>query len=344
MILGDRTRLVGRDAELAALSQEIERSAAGEFRCVLVSGDPGVGKTRVAEELLTRSAATATTLASRAGPLGGAASFGLWAEALEQHLRELPIEDVTSLCGGVLDDLAGLLRTVAVVRAAIPDREAPRIRLLESLATLLANLARHSPVVLLLDDVHQADASSWDVLTTSPATSPASPSPSWPPPGPASWPTSRWRCGCSSTWSSRRSSAASSSGRSPRWPCGSWLRTSSGPVSARTSSTGSPSVRGRIPSSPGGSCGPCTRRAACRGRDCGCCPRTSAKGVRARVGLLDQDEQRLLELLTVADGRVELDELVRFSGRELDELVPVLRRLTHRTRLVLEDQRGNAVT
>src|SRR5205085_1036286 len=47
---------------------------------------------------------------------------------------------------------------------AAPDREPPRPRLLEGLAVLLANLAEQAPVVVVLDDVHLADASSWDAL------------------------------------------------------------------------------------------------------------------------------------------------------------------------------------
>ncbi|MDQ1489582.1 MAG: hypothetical protein QOJ23_2096, partial [Actinomycetota bacterium] len=162
--MAEKTKFVGRAAENAQLEAGWRRVAAGQLSCVLLAGDRGVGKTRLAEELLSRHAATATTLSARARPLGGVASFGLWTEALEQHLRALSREEVSALCGGLLDDLAGLLRSVAAVRGAVPNQEPPRIRLLESLGMLLANLARRRPVVLLLDDIHQADASSWDVL------------------------------------------------------------------------------------------------------------------------------------------------------------------------------------
>src|SRR5439155_25070690 len=49
-------------------------------------------------------------------------------------------------------------------------------------------------------------------------------------------------------------------------------------------------------------------------------------------------------LMAKDDGRVMLGEVVRFSGRVIADHVPDLRRHTHRTRLVLEDQRGNTVT
>src|SRR5438445_12814140 len=157
------TKLVGRAAEVADLEAEWRRAAAGELRCVLLTGDAGVGKTSLANDVVVRHAPGATILSARARPPGGVAAFGLWAEALDTYLRELSPAEITELCGGPLDDLASLLRSVAAVRGATPDREPPRSRLLESLGTLLGNLARRRPVVAVLDDMHQADASSWDL-------------------------------------------------------------------------------------------------------------------------------------------------------------------------------------
>lgn len=157
-------RLVGRDGEMAALEAAMTRSVGGEFRCVLLVGDPGVGKSRLAAEFLYRHRNWTTSLAARAYPLGGTAPFGLWAEALERHLRGLPPNEVTDLAGAYVDDLSTLLRSVAAVRGAVDDREAPRIRILEGLAELAANLAVRAPVVAFLDDMHLADASSWQAL------------------------------------------------------------------------------------------------------------------------------------------------------------------------------------
>jgi class 3 adenylate cyclase len=158
------TRLLGRASEMTVLDGEKQRSIAGEFRCVLLSGDPGVGKTRLASEFLARQDKTTSTLLARAYPFSSTASFGLWGEALDRHLRSLGTEEVSRLCGGFLDDLAGLLRSVARARGSAPDREPSWLRLLEGLAGLLENLEREAPLVLFLDDVHLADASSWEAL------------------------------------------------------------------------------------------------------------------------------------------------------------------------------------
>jgi class 3 adenylate cyclase len=137
-------RLVGRERELDVLEAELERAGAGEFSCVLVVGEPGVGKTRLASELLARHRNHILGLSARAYPLGTTASFGLWAEALERHLRGLAPTEVSRLCGGFLGDLAGLLRSVAAAHGSVPEEEVPRLNLLEGLAVVLFHLARGS--------------------------------------------------------------------------------------------------------------------------------------------------------------------------------------------------------
>jgi len=338
----EKTRFVGRAAEIAHLEAGWRRVAAGQLSCVLLSGDRGVGKTRLAEEILIRHAGTATTLSARARPLGGVASFGLWTEALEQHLRALPREEVSALCGGLLDDLAGLLRSVAAVRGAVPSQEPPRIRLLESLGMLLANLARRRPVVVVLDDIHQADASSWDVLEYLALHFPRT---------------------------AVLMVATAHPGELADQPLAVRIlldleqrdvlqRLDVGPLTEGAVRELAEDVLGRVvtkdvvewvversrgnPLYAGG-----LLRAL---RDEGGVPRPGLRllpeeltdRVRVRVALLDDDAQRVLQVLAVAGGPVTLGDLVRFSGRPLDELAPIVRRLTH-TRLVVEDERLHRV-
>lgn len=161
---GDPAELVGRDREVALLEAEFERSARGECRCVLITGEAGIGKTRLAAELIARHPDDVIAISGRGYPLGVTASFGIWAEALERYLRGLDPVVVAQLCGGFLDDLATLLRSVAAAQRSVPHQEAPRVRLLEGLAVLVGNLVDHQPVVAFLDDVHLVDASSWEAL------------------------------------------------------------------------------------------------------------------------------------------------------------------------------------
>lgn len=159
-----KTKLVGRALQQSKLEAVRRVSSSGQFRCVVMSGDPGVGKSRLAAEALSRGPRNSIGLVARAYPLGETAPMGLWAEAFEGYLRGLPVDEVARLCGGFLDDLASMLHSVAAVRGSVPDRDPPRARLLQGLVALLGNLSRKGPVQILLDDLHLADASSWETL------------------------------------------------------------------------------------------------------------------------------------------------------------------------------------
>jgi DNA-binding CsgD family transcriptional regulator len=130
----------------------------------LLLADPGLGKTRLYRDFLARKRDRAIGLSARGYPLGTAASFGIWAEALEPHLRTLDDEQIRALCGGYLDDLASLFRTVAAIRGTAPQSEPARLRLIGGLSILVSNLARRTPIILLIDDAHDADPSSWEAL------------------------------------------------------------------------------------------------------------------------------------------------------------------------------------
>src|SRR6266511_1622239 len=78
------TRLVGRAAEMFELNRARRQAAAGQFRCVLILADAGIGKTRLAREVLARIRGETITLSARAYSLGETASFGVWSEALER--------------------------------------------------------------------------------------------------------------------------------------------------------------------------------------------------------------------------------------------------------------------
>ena len=155
--------LVGRREELGLLENELTEADEGNFRLVLLLGEAGVGKSRLGRELLVRHPEV-TGLVAQAYPLAASAAFGLWTEALDPFLQPLPDDEVVDLCGGLLDDLASLFHSVALVRGSVPDRDPPLPRLLQGLAGLLGNVLRRTPLVVLLDDVHLADASSWEAV------------------------------------------------------------------------------------------------------------------------------------------------------------------------------------
>jgi DNA-binding CsgD family transcriptional regulator/tetratricopeptide (TPR) repeat protein len=158
-----RSRFVGREAEIAELGSELARTRDGDLRCVVLEGEPGIGKTRLASEAAATEGQGAITLSARGYPLGAASSFGLWAEAFDGYLRDQPPATVAEICGDALDDLAAVLRSARAAGGRCED-DPSAVRLREALAVLLRNLARRRPVVVLLDDLHLADTSSWEAL------------------------------------------------------------------------------------------------------------------------------------------------------------------------------------
>jgi len=158
-----RRPLVGRDADIGFLDQALDVVEQGQLRFVLLLGDPGMGKTRLAAEVAARRH-DVVTLSARAYPLGTTAALGLWVEALERHLRTLDCADVIELAGESAHDLAVVLPSVGAAVGHRGSGRTPRIRVLAALANVLATLSLRSTLVVVFDDVHLADGSSWEAL------------------------------------------------------------------------------------------------------------------------------------------------------------------------------------
>ena len=159
--------LIGRTRELDQLLEVWSGVQPGVGAVVSVCGEAGVGKTRLASELLVRAGEQgAGTAACAALDLGGAAPFGLWAELLRKLLATVPIppadaawpEDLARL----VPEIPSLLeRADSERRFVSPDLE--RARLLEATVAAIEWAARDRPLALLLEDTHIADPSSLEL-------------------------------------------------------------------------------------------------------------------------------------------------------------------------------------
>ena len=160
---GARGAFVGRDDELHVVRSALEESAAGRGSLVVLAGETGIGKTRLLEEAVHLARATHVVLSGRAVEGGGA--YRPIADALVGALRAGRQVDPGSL-GGYAPVLARLLpdwRDLAVLAADTGVDQG--LVLGEAVARFLAAVGLGHPCLLVLEDLHWADADSLAVVT-----------------------------------------------------------------------------------------------------------------------------------------------------------------------------------
>ena len=156
-------RLVGREAELVRLRGALQRAQAGEPGVIVISGEAGIGKTRLAAELgVTARAAGFTVLAGRCDEELGA-SFQPFAEALAEPAVTLPdalLRDHARAHGAALAPLVpALARRLGdhgvTVEPAIAG--ARQYAVFDAAADLLARIGDRAPVLLVIEDLQWAE-------------------------------------------------------------------------------------------------------------------------------------------------------------------------------------------
>ncbi|MGW1796634.1 helix-turn-helix transcriptional regulator [Streptomyces sp. NPDC001984] len=160
---------VGRADELDTLNDALARAAAGEPQALLLGGEAGVGKTRLVEEFATAACRRGAVVA-----LGGCVEIGAdglpfapFSTALRTLRRALP-DALADAAAGQEEELARLLPELG---EATPTRATGRhdeegvARLFELTARLLERVAADRTVVVALEDLHWADASTRHLLS-----------------------------------------------------------------------------------------------------------------------------------------------------------------------------------
>ena len=159
---GERGPFVGRTAALRQLGEALERTAAGTRQIVLVRGEPGVGKTRLAAEFARVAHGGGAVVLHGRCDEESLLPHQPFVEALRQYVRSCPASLLASQVGVISGELRRVVPELAerVPELAHPlagDPEGARHRLFEAVAALLFEAAQERPVVLLLDDLHWAD-------------------------------------------------------------------------------------------------------------------------------------------------------------------------------------------
>jgi DNA-binding SARP family transcriptional activator len=157
----------GRAAEHQALSEAFERAAAGEPQLVLLRGEAGIGKTRLANEFLAQASTKgAQVLVGGAFESGSHLPFQSLAQVVRGWLarEQAPLELVGSAWLAPLTELLPELRERYPELPLPADEKAGRTLLFEAFARLGLALAERAPLVVFIDDLQWADSATLDLL------------------------------------------------------------------------------------------------------------------------------------------------------------------------------------
>lgn len=142
-----------RESELAALSRALDDAVAGTGRVALVEGTPGIGKTRLLDEVCRLADGTARVLRARGGEQERDVPLLVTRELFTPYVLSAPADELDRAFAGAAS-LAGPLLGRGTADAATAD---PGFALIHGLYWLIANLADEAPLVLAVDDVHWVD-------------------------------------------------------------------------------------------------------------------------------------------------------------------------------------------
>jgi DNA-binding CsgD family transcriptional regulator/tetratricopeptide (TPR) repeat protein len=162
-------KFIGREQELVALESLLTRAEASEGSVALLSGESGVGKSRLVAELSVRARSRAMTvlvgecLELAEGELPYAPLIG----ALRSLLRERSTEQTEELLlspHGELERLLPELATTTSSHEQARGGEGAQARLFEQLLSVISAAARQTPLLLVIEDLHWADRSTRDFI------------------------------------------------------------------------------------------------------------------------------------------------------------------------------------
>ena len=165
---------VGRELEIARLSERLRTALAGQGNLILLEGEAGVGKTRLTYHTLQTAAASgATIISATCQTLERQLPFAPLADAIGRYLHELPDAALPSLPAASLTQLGQIIPSLQDRLPELPvwnyettlRSDENRQRLIDGIVAFLAALARARPLVFFLDDLHWADADTLAVLS-----------------------------------------------------------------------------------------------------------------------------------------------------------------------------------
>ena len=161
--------LVGRSTELSMLGGLLDAAEKGRGTTLLLEGEGGQGKTRLALATAERATKRGWLVAiGRAYPVEVGVPYALFTDALLPLLRTLEPAALSVLTRGAVSELSHLFPLLATgeapIRGASDQGSELKTRLLWNFAQLISRLAQKRPLLLILENLHWADESSLEML------------------------------------------------------------------------------------------------------------------------------------------------------------------------------------
>jgi tetratricopeptide (TPR) repeat protein len=160
--LAEENQFIGREAELRRLKDHWTRDFAGRCELILVTGEAGIGKTRLVGEFARRAYVEGALVLHGRCDEDGVGAYQPWVESLEGYAAACPATVLRQQASASGRELARLLPSL---RQRLPDLPLPasgdavaeRYWLFESVRDFLARISEKRRVLLVLDDLHWAD-------------------------------------------------------------------------------------------------------------------------------------------------------------------------------------------
>jgi DNA-binding CsgD family transcriptional regulator len=162
---------VGRRNELSVLDETLDHTIARRGRIVMLAGEPGIGKTRTAQEVASRAESRdVRVLWGRCYEEPGAPPYWPWLQVFREYVRTIDDDALRSL---IDVDTAAVVELWPEVSRRIPGVELPspapdaaqaRFRLFAAIATFWKRSTQRTPILVILDNLHWADAPSLRLL------------------------------------------------------------------------------------------------------------------------------------------------------------------------------------
>jgi DNA-binding CsgD family transcriptional regulator len=168
--------IVGREDELARIDRRLERLGDGEPALVEITGEAGIGKTRLLDEVCARAEERGClVLRGSAAEFEHSVPFATVVDVLDAHLAAVPLERIGAGAGDLRAELEAIFPALGGDRSAAPRVHDERYRSYRAVRDLFERLAQERPLVLAVDDVQWADDPSAELIAALVHRPPAAP-------------------------------------------------------------------------------------------------------------------------------------------------------------------------